>query len=163
MAVVEPDVMATFREVLGHFATGVVVIAATDPETGEPAGLAANSFTSVSLDPPLVGFCIARTSTSWPKIRRCERICINVLSAQQTEICKQLATRGGNKFAGIEWSPSPGGAPAIHGAVAWLEVSVTDEHPAGDHVIVVSRVLSLGAASQLPLLFYRGTYLPMPA
>jgi flavin reductase (DIM6/NTAB) family NADH-FMN oxidoreductase RutF len=157
------DVMHTFRNVLGQFATGVVVIAAADPETGEPAGLAANSFTSVSLDPPLVGFCIATTSTSWPRIRRAERICINVLSASQEDICKQLATRGGKKFEGVEWSPSPGGAPAIHGAVAWLDVSVEDEHPAGDHVIVVARVMSLGAASEMPLLFFRGSYLPMPA
>lgn len=160
---VNDEIRTIFRRVLGNFATGVVVIAAKHPDSGEPTALAANSFTSVSLDPPLVAFCIAHTSTSWPTIRRAGRICINVLAARQVDICKQVATPGIDKFAGVEWSPSPGDAPAIHGAVAWLDVSVRDEHPAGDHVIVVADVHSLGAASEQPLLFFRGDYLPMPA
>jgi 3-hydroxy-9,10-secoandrosta-1,3,5(10)-triene-9,17-dione monooxygenase reductase component len=148
-----------FRSVLGRFATGVVAVTAISPETGEPTGLAANSFTSVSLDPPLIAFCVAHTSSTWPTLRRAERVCVNVLAAPQREICLQLATKGGDKFAGLEWTESPGGTPVIDGALAWLECSVEDEHMAGDHVIVVSRVHYLdNRGDGDPLIFYRGSY-----
>jgi 3-hydroxy-9,10-secoandrosta-1,3,5(10)-triene-9,17-dione monooxygenase reductase component len=148
-----------FRTILGHFATGVVAITAIDSETGRPAGLAANSFTSVSLDPPLVSFCVAHTSTTWPRLRRAGRFCVNVLSAPQLEVCRRLAAKGGDKFAGLEWTESPGGGPVIDGALAWLECSVEAEHTAGDHVIVVARVHHLDRHHDGdPLVFYRGSY-----
>jgi 3-hydroxy-9,10-secoandrosta-1,3,5(10)-triene-9,17-dione monooxygenase reductase component len=148
-----------FRTILGHFATGVVAVTAIDPETGRPAGLAANSFTSVSLDPALVSFCVAHTSSTWPRLRRAERFCVNILSADQREISVRLAARGGDKFAGLAWSGSPGGGPVLDGALAWLECSVEAEHVAGDHVIVVARVHHLDRRHDGdPLIFYRGAY-----
>jgi flavin reductase (DIM6/NTAB) family NADH-FMN oxidoreductase RutF len=148
-----------FRSILGHFATGVVAITAIDPETGRPTGLAANSFTSVSLDPPLVSFCVAHTSTTWPRLREAERHCVNILSAPQRDVCLQFASRGGEKFVGLEWSESPSGEPVIDGALAWLECSVEAEHVAGDHVIVVARVHHLDRHHDgEPLVFYKGSY-----
>lgn len=148
-----------FRSVLGRFATGVVAITAVDPETGEPCGLAANSFTSVSLDPPLVAFCVAHTSTSWPRVRGAKTLTVNVLAEDQQPICAQLASRGGDKFAGLQWTGSPGGNPVLDGALAWIDCVVEAEHLAGDHVIVVARVQQLDThAEGGPLVFFRGGY-----
>jgi 3-hydroxy-9,10-secoandrosta-1,3,5(10)-triene-9,17-dione monooxygenase reductase component len=148
-----------FRSVLGRFATGVVAITAIDPESGVPTGLAANSFTSVSLDPPLVGFCVAHTSSTWPRLRGADRQCINILSEPQTEVCLQLAAKGGDKFAGLEWTTSPSGSPVLDGALAWIECSVEAEYMAGDHVIVVARVHHLDKHHDgEPLVFYKGGY-----
>ncbi|MEV5711829.1 flavin reductase family protein [Actinoallomurus sp. NPDC052274] len=148
-----------FRNILGRFATGVVAITAIDPETGRPTGLAANSFTSVSLDPALVSFCVAHTSSTWPRLRGADRHCVNILSAPQREVCLQLATKGVDKFAGLDWTESPGGSPVIDGALAWLECSVEAEYVAGDHVIVVAQVHQLDKHHDGdPLVFYKGTY-----
>ncbi|XVQ13304.1 flavin reductase family protein [Spirillospora sp. CA-255316] len=150
---------ARFRSVLGRFATGVVAITAIEPATGRPTGLAANSFTSVSLEPPLVAFCVAHTSTTWPRLRDAGRLCVNILSEPQLEVCKQLAVKGGDKFADIEWTGSPGGSPVIEGALAWIECEVENEYVAGDHVIVVARVHHLDKHHEGdPLLFYKGAY-----
>ncbi|WP_127940409.1 flavin reductase family protein [Nonomuraea polychroma] len=148
-----------FRQVLGRFATGVVAITALDPQDGRPCGLAANSFTSVSLDPPLVAFCVAHTSTSWPRVRGAKVVTVNVLAEDQQSVCAQMATKGGDKFAGLEWTGSPGGNPVLEGALAWMDCAVEAEHPAGDHVIVVARVLQLDThADGGPLVFFRGGY-----
>ncbi len=148
-----------FREVLGRFATGVVAITALDPGDGRPCGLAANSFTSVSLDPPLVAFCVAHTSTSWPRVRGAGTVTVNVLGEHQRAVCLRMASRGGDKFAGLGWTASPGGGPVLDGALAWMDCAVEAEHPAGDHVIVVARVLRLDTyAEGGPLLFFRGGY-----
>jgi flavin reductase (DIM6/NTAB) family NADH-FMN oxidoreductase RutF len=148
-----------FRGILGRFATGVVAISAVDPATGRPNGLAANAFTSVSLDPPLVSFCVAHTSTTWPRLRGAERFCVNILAASQREVCLRLAAKGGEKFAGLGWTTSPGGGPVIDGALAWLECSVEAEHVAGDHLIVVARVHRLDRHDDGdPLVFYQGGY-----
>jgi 3-hydroxy-9,10-secoandrosta-1,3,5(10)-triene-9,17-dione monooxygenase reductase component len=148
-----------FRSILSRFATGVVAITAIDPATGEPTGMAANSFTSVSLDPALVGFCVAHTSTTWPKVRGADRHCINILAAPQRDVCRQLATKGGDKFADLSWTASPGGSPVLDGALAWIECSVEAEYTAGDHVIVVARVHCLDKHHDgRPLVFYQGGY-----
>ncbi|NBE92115.1 flavin reductase family protein [Nonomuraea sp. KC401] len=148
-----------FRQVLGRFATGVVAITAVEPVSGEPCGLAANSFTSVSLDPPLVAFCVAHTSTSWPKVRGAKVVTVNVLAEHQRSVCAQLAAKGGDKFAGLEWTGSPGGNPVLDGSLAWIDCSVEAEHLAGDHMIVVARVLQLDThADGGPLVFFRGGY-----
>jgi 3-hydroxy-9,10-secoandrosta-1,3,5(10)-triene-9,17-dione monooxygenase reductase component len=148
-----------FRSILGKFATGVVAITAIDPDSGVPTGLAANSFTSVSLDPPLVGFCVAHTSSTWPKLRSADRQCVNILSEPQTEVCLQLAAKGGDKFAGLGWTTSPSGSPVLDGALAWIECSVEAEYMAGDHVIVVARVHHLDKHHDgEPLVFYKGGY-----
>ncbi|MFW0793940.1 flavin reductase family protein [Gordonia sp. CPCC 205515] len=146
------------RHVLGHFATGVVAIAGLDPVDATPTGLAANSFTSVSLDPPLVAFCVANTSTSWPRVRAAGRYTVNILSADQEHVCRQLSARGAEKFRGLGWSPSPCGAPVLDDSLAWMEAELQGEHPAGDHTIVVSRLRHLHASDLAPLLFFRGAY-----
>lgn len=146
------------RRVLGHFATGVVAVTCVHSETGEPTGLAANSFTSVSLYPPLVAFCVARTSTSWPLVRSSGRFTINILAEAQEHICRQLAAPGTEKFRGVSWGPSPSGAPVLTGTLAWIEAEIENEHEAGDHTIVVARVRHLHATDQAPLLFFRGQY-----
>ncbi|MEV4103897.1 flavin reductase family protein [Nonomuraea sp. NPDC049649] len=148
----------TFRSVLGRLATGVVAVTALDRE-GLPSGLAVNSFTSVSLDPPLVSFCVAHSSTSWPRLRAAQVITVNILAEHQRAVCAQMATRGGDKFAGLTWRESPGGNPVLDGALAWIDCRVEAEHPAGDHVIVVARVLQLDThADGGPLVFYNRSY-----
>ncbi|MBQ0868629.1 flavin reductase family protein [Streptomyces smyrnaeus] len=148
---------AAFREVMGRFATGVVAV--TGLAEGSPAGLAVNSFTSVSLVPPLVSFCVARTSRTWPRIRGTGLVCINILREDQRDVSRRMAAAGSDKFRGLAWSASPSGLPLIDGAIGWLECALDDEHPAGDHAIVVTRVRHLGAReADRPLLFYRGGY-----
>ncbi|MFD4407750.1 flavin reductase family protein [Nocardia sp. NPDC058499] len=149
---------ALMRSVLGHFATGVVAITGIDPETEAPTGLAANSFTSVSLEPPLVAFCVAATSTSWPRVRAAGHYTVNILSEAQEPVCRQLAARGAEKFRGIDWQPSPAGAPIMTDSLAWIEAELEAEHSAGDHTIVVSRVRHLYASDLAPLIFFRGRY-----
>jgi flavin reductase (DIM6/NTAB) family NADH-FMN oxidoreductase RutF len=158
----EPEVLrpdaASFRSVLGHFATGVTVITAMDGD--EPVGLAANSFTSVSLDPPLVLFCAAKSSSSWPRIQSAGHFTVNVLDEHQEEISKIFATRGVDRFGQVSWRPgSRGGGPVLHDVHAWLECTIESEHDAGDHVIVLGRVHELGLTADAgPLLFYQGRY-----
>jgi flavin reductase (DIM6/NTAB) family NADH-FMN oxidoreductase RutF len=153
---------ARFRLVMGHFATGVVAITAVDPDSRQPTGLAANSFTSVSLDPALVSFCVAHTSSTWPKLRAAGQICVNVLAREQRGVCQQLATKGNEKFRGLAWAPSPTGAPMLADALAWIDCEITSEYQAGDHVIVVCQVKHLSHHThphrRLPLLFFRGGY-----
>jgi 3-hydroxy-9,10-secoandrosta-1,3,5(10)-triene-9,17-dione monooxygenase reductase component len=145
--------------VLGHFATGVVAITGIDPVSDQPTGLAANSFTSVSLEPALVSFCVAHTSATWPKLRLAGRLCVNVLAAEQLAVCRQLATKGADKFRGLSWAPSPGGAPMLDEALAWIECAIEAEYEAGDHVIVLCQVHHLDHRhGRSPLLFFRGGY-----
>lgn len=147
------------RNVLGRFATGVVAVAGRDAASGRRAALAANSFCSVSLEPPLVSFCVAHTSTSWPHIRSAGLLAVSILGAGQRQAATRLATPGGDKFTGLPWRASPGGAPVLDGALAWLECTVEAEHPAGDHTIVVARVGALDAPHDgEPLLFFRGAF-----
>jgi flavin reductase (DIM6/NTAB) family NADH-FMN oxidoreductase RutF len=150
---------ARFRSILSRFATGVVAITAIDQDSGLPTGLAANSFTSVSLDPPLVAFCVAHTSTTWPRLRGADRHCVNILSEPQLDVCKQLAAKGCDKFADLEWTASPSGSPVLKETLAWLECSIEHEYVAGDHVIVVAQVHHLDKHHDgEPLLFYQGGY-----
>ena len=154
-SLVAPDPL-TMRTVLGHFCTGIAVITGHDGQ--RPLGFACQSVTSVSLVPPYVSFCPARTSTSWQLIRSTGRICINVLADDQRDVCARLAVSGADKFDGIEWSPGRNGTPTIHGALA-TKGNVEFEHAAGDHFIAVTHVTALHAhAERRPLLFYRGGY-----
>jgi 3-hydroxy-9,10-secoandrosta-1,3,5(10)-triene-9,17-dione monooxygenase reductase component len=146
-----------FRQVLGHFCTGVTVI--TTMDGGEPAGFACQSFAALSLEPPLVLFCPGRSSTTWPRIARAGHFCANVLADDQRELAGVFGTSGGDKFAGLRWSPSPSGAPVLDGALAWAGCVVEAVHEAGDHYVVIGRVTELGAPRRgQPLLFYRGRY-----
>lgn len=147
----------TLRSVLGNFCTGITVITAHDGV--RPLGFACQSVTSLSLEPPLVSFCPARTSTSWPEMRRAGRVCINVLARDQRDLCAGFATSGGDKFAGVEWERGRNGAPALPGTLARIEAVIEAEHDAGDHSIVVGRVTALEPGDgPEPLLFFRGGY-----
>ena len=152
--IVDPQVM---REVLGHFASGVTVVTAVT-EDG-PAGFTCQSFSSLSLDPPLVAFAPARTSRTWPKLRAIGRFCVNVLAEGQDDVSQNFARSGEDKFAGVRWSPSAHGSPVLDGVVAWIDGELWAEYDGGDHTIVVARVLDLGAdPDRRPLLFHRGAY-----
>jgi flavin reductase (DIM6/NTAB) family NADH-FMN oxidoreductase RutF/DNA-binding IclR family transcriptional regulator len=146
-----------FRTVLGHFPTGVTII--TSSHDGVPVGMAVGSFTSVSLEPPLVAFLPAKSSTTFPKIREAGRFCVNVLSADQESICRSFARSGGPKFEGTSYSPSAGGCPIIDGVVAWIDCEIESVTEAGDHFICVGRVNALAAAgASTPLIFFQGGY-----
>jgi flavin reductase (DIM6/NTAB) family NADH-FMN oxidoreductase RutF len=147
-----------FRNVLGNYPTGVVVVTAID-EAGVPAGMAVGSFTSVSLDPPLVAFLPDKSSTSFPKIRRAASFCVNVLAAEQEDVCRGFARRGGDKFDGISWSPTRSGAPRLDGVSAWIDCEFESITEAGDHYMVLGRVLDLDAPGPpVPLVFFQGKY-----
>jgi 3-hydroxy-9,10-secoandrosta-1,3,5(10)-triene-9,17-dione monooxygenase reductase component len=148
---------AVMREVLGHFVSGVVVITASGPDG--PLGFTCQSFSSLSLEPPLVSFAPARTSSTWPRIREVGAFCVNVLAADHQELSAGFARSGVDKFAGVAWAPGPSGAPVLDGVSAWIDCALRDEFDGGDHTIVVGRVQDLGAdPARLPLLFYRGRY-----
>ncbi len=148
-----------FREVLGQYPTGVVVVTALG-EDGTPTGMTVGSFTSVSLHPPLVAFLPDKKSSSWRALRACgRRFCVNVLAADQERICRQVATRKTGKFDGIAWRLSPTGLPVIEGCVASIDCTIADVVNAGDHHIVIGAVDTLAVErSSLPLLFFRGGY-----
>lgn len=157
-AVLEVDPML-YRQVLGQFPTGVTVIATLDGE--RPVGLAVGSFFSVSLDPPLVGFCIMTTSTTWPVIERSARFGVSVLADDQTDVCRRLATKDPDKFEGLTWSSAPvTGSPHVDNAVAHIDCEVEAKYPARDHWIVVGRVrhLAVQRSDAGPLIFCRGGY-----
>lgn len=152
-----PPDPASFRMVLGHFATGVTVVTAFD---AEPVGLAVNAVTSVSLDPPLVLFCAANDSSTWPRVARAGTFAINVLSEHQEDVCRVFAQPGADRFTRVGWNPTGGtGSPLLHDALAYVDCTVEATHPGGDHTICVGRVVGLGVLSDDgPLLFYRGGY-----
>lgn len=152
---------ARFRRILGHFCTGVTVVTAA-PD-GEPVGFACQSFSSLSLDPPLVLFCPATGSRTWPMIEQAGGFCVNVLSHAQRDVSTVFGTKGVDKFASLGWSASPSGAPILDGVLTWIDCAIEAVHPAGDHYVVIGRVASLGDEATAegvtrPLLFYRGGY-----
>jgi flavin reductase (DIM6/NTAB) family NADH-FMN oxidoreductase RutF len=149
---------ARFRQVLGHFCTGITVITAMEGD--EPVGFTAQSFTSVSLDPPLVSVCPATSSTTWPRIRAGGAFCANILGGDQEAVSRAFATRDGDKFRGLGWTPSTAtGSPVLDGVLGWIDCTIEAEHEAGDHFIAVARVVDLGIGEEgRPLLFYRGGY-----
>jgi 3-hydroxy-9,10-secoandrosta-1,3,5(10)-triene-9,17-dione monooxygenase reductase component len=151
---VDPD---QFRDVLGHLPTGVTVVTAHDPSG--PVAMSANSVTSVSLDPPLILFCPAKSSSTWPHIRDSGRFCVNVFAAHHEEASRRFAARGVDRFAGVSWHSRPSG-PAIDDAVAWIECTIDAVHEAGDHLIVVGAVdrLDIREGAGEPLVFFRGQY-----
>lgn len=145
------------RNVLGHFATGLTVITAAT-ESG-PAGFTCQSFASLSLEPALVTFSPARTSSTWPLLRAAGRFTVNVLPAEHQHLAAQFARSGADKFAGVDHSPSPLGNPVLDGALAWVDCELHQEYDGGDHTIVVASVRHLSARTDAePLLFFKGRY-----
>lgn len=148
---------SSFRKALGHFCTGVTVIAAMDGD--EPVGFACQSFAALSLEPPLVLFCPTKTSRTWPAIEAAGRFCVNILAHNQQDVSAVFGRAGTDKFAACSWSPAPSGAPRLDGVLTWIDCSVESVLDGGDHWIVVGRVTALGETDdERPLLFYRGAY-----
>lgn len=154
----QPIEPTEFRSVLGQFGSGVVAVTATVDD--EPAGMTCQSFVSLSLEPPLVAFCPARTSTTWPRIARAGRFCVNVLAADQVELCRQFARSGSDKFAGVIWRAGPDGSPVLDGVLAWIECELHDVLDGGDHHLVLGRVRHLArtGSQRAPLLFHASTF-----
>lgn len=149
---------AVFRSVLGHFCSGITVVTGRGP--AGPLGFTCQSFSSLSLNPPLVAFSPARSSTTWPRIREIGPFCVNVLAEHHEQLSTAMSRSGTEKFAGVSWTPSNNGAPRLDGAAAWIDCSLHAEHDGGDHTIVVASVHALGAAKAArPLLFFQGRYL----
>lgn len=150
-----------FRNVLGRLPTGVVVVTGGDPE--HPSGLVFGSFMSVSLEPPLVVVSPAKTSKSWPAIEAGGVFCANVLADGQEQLARRFAKSGGDKFAGVEWSPAPAtGAPLLEGVAAWIDCRVYERFDAGDHLLVLGEVLELSVHRGTgALVFHRGTLQPL--
>lgn len=147
-----------FRETLGHYPTGVAVVTALGAE-GTPAGMVVGTFSSVSLEPPLIAFFPASTSRSFAQIKSAGSFCVNVLASDQEPLCRRMATPGNNKFDGVGWRAGALGSPILDDAVAWVECTFEDVREAGDHQIVLGRVHSHAIErSTLPLLFFQGGY-----
>lgn len=149
---------AEYRHTLGHYPTGVCVITSTHHSHG-PVGLVVGSFSSVSLEPPMVGFFPAVSSTSWPRIEATGRFVVNVLSRNQEGLCQRFAAKGGDKFAGLSYQLNERGLPVLDGVVAWIDCTLHAVHEAGDHVLVLGGVNALRIESSAqPLIFCRGKY-----
>jgi 3-hydroxy-9,10-secoandrosta-1,3,5(10)-triene-9,17-dione monooxygenase reductase component len=148
---------ARFREVLGHFATGVTIVTAN--EEGEPVGFSCQSFSALSLDPPMVILAPAKSSTSWPRIAQAGAFCVNILSDRQDAVCRAFAVSGGNKFNGVSWSPGPvTGAPVIADSLAVIECALGSIYEGGDHELVTGHVVGMDVGEGSPLLFYRSGF-----
>jgi 3-hydroxy-9,10-secoandrosta-1,3,5(10)-triene-9,17-dione monooxygenase reductase component len=145
------------RTVLGHFATGITIVTAMND--GTPVGMACNSFTSVSLEPALVLFCAAKSSTTWPRIQVAKKWAVNILGEDDEEVSRLFAEKDADRFEHMTFRPGISGAPILDRALAFVDCETEAELDAGDHLIVVGRVLELGYQSEgRPLLFYRGGY-----
>ncbi len=150
-----------FRSVLGRLPTGVVVV--TGGTGRRPSGLVVGSFMSVSLDPPLVAVCVAKTSTSWPTIEAGGHFCANVLAEGQEALARQFAASGGDKFDGVSWRPAPAsGAPLLAQVAAWIDCRIYKRYEAGDHWLVLGEVLELsGMSDGGALVFHSGSFRPL--
>ena len=156
----EPPVAVTpdsFRSVFRDHAARVVVV--TAPGDPSPAGLTATSLASVSLDPPMVSFAVARTASAWPMLSRTGRLAVHLLADDQQRLATTFATSGIDRFADVRWRPGPGGEPLLEDAAAYLCCEVEAHVPAGDHVLVLARVAeTLVARSGAPLMYHDGSY-----
>jgi 3-hydroxy-9,10-secoandrosta-1,3,5(10)-triene-9,17-dione monooxygenase reductase component len=145
-----------FRNVLGHFPSGVTIVtAALD---GELAGMTCQSFFSVSLDPPLVDVLAGEKATSYPKIRQAGAFCINILAHDQDALCLGFSRSGADKWKDVSWHAGATGAPILDGVQAWIDCRLEAEHDAGDHYLTLGRVVDLQVTDTHPLLFYKGSF-----
>jgi flavin reductase (DIM6/NTAB) family NADH-FMN oxidoreductase RutF/DNA-binding IclR family transcriptional regulator len=153
-----PENPAWFRYVLGQYPTGVTLI--TSAHDGDTAGMVVGTFSSVSLDPPLVAFMPDVRSTSWPKIQEAGSFCANILTAGQQDVCRAFSRKAEDRFTANTWGDTPSGSPRLEGAAAWIDCDIENVIRAGDHDIVIGRVkaLGVGESKELPLLFLRGGY-----
>jgi flavin reductase (DIM6/NTAB) family NADH-FMN oxidoreductase RutF len=156
---------SVFRSTLGHVPTPVTVVTGLDSE-GRPVGLTIGSFSSISLDPALVGFFVGVGSSTWPRMAERGSFCVNVLAEGQEDLCwrfaKEPPAQADSRFDGVTWQPGPTGSPVLDGVVAWIDCDVHSVTEVGDHAFVVGRVRDLGHAdvaageSRDAMTFYRG-------
>jgi flavin reductase (DIM6/NTAB) family NADH-FMN oxidoreductase RutF len=149
------DQIRGFRDALGHYATGVTVVTAMGLRG--PVAVTANSFTAVSLSPPLVLWCPAKQSARFEAMASARHYAIHILAADQIDLCKRFA-RSGDDFAGINSEQTPEGAPLLPGVLARFDCAAHDQHDGGDHAILVARVLRASFRDGAPLLFWGGSY-----
>ncbi len=149
---------AHLRQVMGHFCTGVTIITAMHGD--DPVGFTAQSFQSLSLDPPLVLFSPQKTSSTWPRLESAGSVCVNFLGADQEALCRAFASSGADKYTGVGWKPGGAtGAPVLDGVLGWVEATIETVHEGGDHLIVVGRIVDMAVEHEgAPLLFYRGGF-----
>jgi flavin reductase (DIM6/NTAB) family NADH-FMN oxidoreductase RutF len=151
-----------FRTVLGHFPTGVTIITGIGPDG--PVGFTIGSFTSVSLEPPMVGFLPQIGSVTWDVMASSGSFCVNVLSNAQADLCWKFAKSGNDdtRFTDVDWHTAPSGSPILDRAVAWIDCSIEEVYDMGDHHFVLGRVGALDADADhdgeppMPLLFFKG-------
>ena len=149
---------AALREIYGLVPTGVVAVCAFVDD--EPVGISASSFTCVSMEPPLVSLCIQTTSTTWPRLRSCPRLGISVLSEEQHNECLSLSQKTGDRFQKVDWSAgTEAGSVFLSGATLWLECTLHDELPAGDHTIALLEIRAAKAWPAIePLVFHTSRF-----
>ena len=148
---------AMLRQAFGCFPSGVTAFCGLLDGVAE--GMAASSFTSVSLDPALVSVCVANTSTTWPKLARLERLGLSVLAGDHAPIARALASKTGDRFSGVDWMATDSGAVFVHGATLWLECAPYKRIEAGDHEIVVLQIVSLAMYPDIaPMVFHRSNF-----
>jgi 3-hydroxy-9,10-secoandrosta-1,3,5(10)-triene-9,17-dione monooxygenase reductase component len=148
--------VARFKEVLGHFVTGVAVVTAATPDG--PVGFTCQTFGALSLEPTLISFSALSASHSWPRARGVGQVGVNILSSEQEATARIFGKSGAEKFAGVGWTPGPKGSPLIDGALAHLEGRIELVSSQGDHDIVVVAVEYGVSHHGAPLVFYRGRY-----
>ena len=149
---------ADFRRILGHFATGVTVVAASEPG-GAPRGLTANAIASVSLDPPLVLVCVERDADTHDVILGAGAFAISILGEDGEELARRFATYpAGRKFEGVAYREEATGSPVLEAALGWIDCRLHTHHEGGDHTICVGEVVAGDAGEGAPLLYYRGGY-----
>lgn len=146
---------AELRQVYGCYPSGVAAVCAM--VHGEPVGLAASSFTSVSVEPPLVSICIRNDSRTWPRLKSAARLGLSVLAESHAEACRSLSRKDGDRFAGVPWTELANGAVFVSRASAWLDCRPRSEVQAGDHTIVVLEVCALDADADIPPLVFHGS------
>ena len=152
-----PQDRRLLRNALGCFATGVTIITACGPEGY--LGFTANSFNSVSLDPPQVLFCAGRQSSTWPKIESAGKFCANILADDQEDVCRVFASKSDDKFAEVGWKHSGNGCPQLNGVLAFIDCDIADVIESGDHFVVIGTVSDLEVMHEgSPLIFFRGGY-----
>jgi 3-hydroxy-9,10-secoandrosta-1,3,5(10)-triene-9,17-dione monooxygenase reductase component len=148
-----------FRDALGHYASGVTIIAGHDGV--EPLGFTCQSFYSVSLTPPLISFSVMSSSSTYPRIRETGKFSVNVLAHAQKALADQFSWKGNDRWAGVAWRMTLGRNPVIAGALVWLDCKIHAEHEAGDHLIVLGQVIEMSAddpRGDVPLLYFKGKY-----
>ncbi|MEM7526670.1 MAG: flavin reductase family protein [Pseudomonadota bacterium] len=152
-----PSDTLALRRALGAFATGVTIVTTAD-RSGAPAGFTANSFTSVSLAPPILLVCLAHEAASYELFRGADTFAVNVLAADQEDIAKVFATRGMDKFSHVAWRPGERGAPLINGSLARFDCTLYERVTAGDHDILMGRVLGFSRHEGRALVYHAGNF-----